>query len=176
MPDNILVTYSSRTGSTIGVAEAIGKILAENGAKADVLPMQDVNDLTQYDAVVAGSAIQSAQWLPEAMQFLKRFQSELAQKPVAIFSVCMTLAMPNGEKYRNGVAQWLEPVRQFVTPIDEGYFAGVLDIIKVPGFANRIKFRLSVSFGIWKPGDHRNWDEINAWAKNLKKLLEEKYS
>jgi menaquinone-dependent protoporphyrinogen oxidase len=66
--DKILVAYSTRTGWTIGVAEAIGKVLAESGGQVDVLSMQDVKDLSPYQAVVAGSAIQNKQWLPEAMQ------------------------------------------------------------------------------------------------------------
>jgi menaquinone-dependent protoporphyrinogen IX oxidase len=35
----ILVTYALRTGSTAGVAEAIGKILSESGTRVDVQPM-----------------------------------------------------------------------------------------------------------------------------------------
>lgn len=171
MSEKILVTYASRTGSTAGVAEAIGKNLANEGETVDVLPMQEVSDLTQYKVVIAGSAIQSQRWLPEAIQFIKTYQKILSSKPFGIFSVCMTLAMPNGEKYRSGMVKWLDPVRQLVKPIDEGYFAGVLDISKIPGLSNRIKFRLSVKFGIWKPGDHRNWNAINDWAKNLKIVL-----
>jgi hypothetical protein len=58
MPNKILVAYASRTGSTAGVAEAIGQILAESGAPVEVGHMQDVKDLAPYRAVVAGSAIQ----------------------------------------------------------------------------------------------------------------------
>ena len=45
MNGKVLVTYSSRLGSTVGVAEAIGKALAEKGVQMDVLCMQDVHDL-----------------------------------------------------------------------------------------------------------------------------------
>jgi menaquinone-dependent protoporphyrinogen oxidase len=53
----ILVTYTSRFGSTAGVAEAIAKTLNEKGMVVDVLPMSEVKNLAQYQAVVAGSAI-----------------------------------------------------------------------------------------------------------------------
>jgi len=171
MSQKILVTYASRTGSTIGVAEAIGKILSEGGAQVDVLPMQDVNDLSPYRAVVAGSAIQSNQWLPEAMQFIRAHQPELARKPFAAFLVCMTLAMRNGESYRPFVSGFLAPVRALVKPVSEGLFAGVLDIRKVPSFGDRLKFRLSVLFGAWSEGDHRDWNAICDWANGLHSQL-----
>ena len=62
MSNKILVTYATCTGSTVGVAEAIGKTLADGGAQVDVLPMQAVKDLAPYQAVVAGSAIQGKRW------------------------------------------------------------------------------------------------------------------
>ncbi len=39
MTEKILVTYATCTGSTVGVAEAIGKTLAESGLEVEVLPM-----------------------------------------------------------------------------------------------------------------------------------------
>jgi menaquinone-dependent protoporphyrinogen oxidase len=163
----ILVTYASRTGSTAGVAEAIATTLIENGAEADVRPMADVDDLTPYGAVVAGSAIQNRQWLPEAMQFIQTHRVELGKRPFATFTVCMTLAMRNGEKYRPGVLDWIAPVRTLVRPLSEGLFAGTLDIAKIPAFGDRLKFRLSVLFGVWSEGDHRDWDAIRTWAHEL---------
>jgi menaquinone-dependent protoporphyrinogen oxidase len=170
MSDKILVTYASRTGSTAGVAEAIGKTLSENGAQVEVRSMEDVKDLAPYRAVVAGSAIQGGQWLPEAMQFVQAHQASLAQKPFAAFLVCMTLTISNG-KYRAQVADWLQPVRVLVKPVSEGFFAGALDISKVPSFSDRLKFRLSVVFGVWSEGDHRDWNAIRAWAESIRPLL-----
>jgi menaquinone-dependent protoporphyrinogen oxidase len=148
-----------------------GKILAESGAQVDVHPMQTVTDLTPYQAVVAGSAIQDRQWLPEAMQFMHTHQSELRQKPFAMFTLCMTLAMRNGESYRPDVMAWLAPVRAVAQPVSEGLFAGVLYIRKIPAFSNRLKFRLSVAFRVWSEGDHRDWEAIRAWANGLHSVL-----
>jgi menaquinone-dependent protoporphyrinogen oxidase len=167
----ILVTYASRLGSTAGVAEAIGKTLQENGAEVEVRRMQDVNDLTPYSAVVAGSAVRNKQWLPEAMQFMQKHQATLRQEPFAAFLVCMTLAMRDGEKYRPHVATWLDPVSALTKPVSQGLFAGALDIGKIESFSARLKFHLSVVFGVWQEGDHRNWDAIREWATGLSTLL-----
>jgi menaquinone-dependent protoporphyrinogen oxidase len=167
MNDKILVTYASQTGSTMGVAEAIGKTLSDSGADVDVRPMRDIRDLIPYRAVVAGSAIQGGKWLPEAVRFIQTHQAALSRKPFAAFLVCMTLAMPNAAKYRSHVAGWLDPVRALVKPRSEGLFAGALDIRKIPSFGDRLKFRLSVAFGVWSEGYHRDWGEIRAWADSL---------
>ncbi len=173
MSDKILVTYASALGSTAGVANAIGATLAESGLRVDVRPMSQVHDLTAYRAVVAGSAIHAGAWLPEAMQFIHENQAELAHKPFAAFLVCMTLAMSGGDKYREHVATWLNPVRSLVNPVSEGLFAGVLDVNKVPSFGDRIKFRLSAMMGVWTEGDHRDWQAIRAWATDLGAKLQQ---
>jgi menaquinone-dependent protoporphyrinogen oxidase len=167
MSNKILVTYATCTGSTVGVAEAIGKTLSDGGLTVDVLPMREVKDLAQYRAVVAGSAIQSKQWLPEAIDFVRANRAELSRKPFAAFLVCMTLAMKNGENYRPFVADFLAPVRALVKPVSEGLFEGALDISKVPTLKDRVLFRMSVLFGVWREGDHRDWKAIHSWAESL---------
>jgi menaquinone-dependent protoporphyrinogen oxidase len=172
MPDTILVTYASRAGATAGVAQAIGGALEECGAQVDVRPMDTVTDLAPYQAVVAGSAIQAASWLPEALRFLRYHQAALRRIPFAAFQVCMTLAMPGGEKYRPAVTEkFMQPVRALVRPVSEGVFAGALDIARIPSWADRLKFRLSVLLGVWKEGDHRDWEAIRVWALSTRTLL-----
>jgi menaquinone-dependent protoporphyrinogen oxidase len=172
MSSKILVTYATRGGSTLGVAEEIGHTLAQAGAKVEVRPMQAVTDLTPYSAVVAGSAIQDKKWLPEAMQFMKMHQPALKQKPFAAFLVCMTLALNNDEwREQARVEDWLNPVRALVPPVSEGLFAGALDVSAIPSFGDRLKFRVSVLSGVWSEGDHRDWDAIHAWASELSESL-----
>jgi menaquinone-dependent protoporphyrinogen oxidase len=169
--DRILVTYASQAGSTMSVAEAIGKTLAQSGLTVDVLRMQDVKDLTPYRAVVAGSAIHGAKWLPEAMQFLRDHQPGLARVPFAAFLVCITLGMKNAEKYRDGVATWMAPVRALVRPRSEGLFAGDLDFSRLPVTPNILLMRAAVAFGALPKGDYRDWSVISAWAAALPAVL-----
>ena len=117
MSRKILVTYASRAGSTAEVAEAIGKILIDSRVQVDVMSMNDVKDLSSYQAVVAGSAIHKSRWLPEAMEFIKVHQAELSQKTFAIFTVCITLGRLNGYVVRSFVINWVAPVRALAKPI-----------------------------------------------------------
>jgi menaquinone-dependent protoporphyrinogen oxidase len=171
MTNKILVTYASRTGSTAGVAEAIGRKLSEGGAQVDVLPMQEVKDLSPYRAIVAGSAIRKAKWLPEAIQFIRTHQGILRHKSFAMFTVCITLAMSNSEQYRSAVAGWVAPVRALVKPLSEGLFAGMLDFSKLPFNWDTLKLRATVALGIFPRGDQRDWKAIHAWAESLKPIL-----
>ncbi len=171
MPHKILVTYASRTGTTAEIAKAIGKILEDNHTQVDVMPMQAVKDLTPYHAVIAGSAIRAARWLPEAVQFIRTHQRELSHKPFAMYTVCITLAMSNGEQHRSGVAEWTAPVRAMVQPLSEGLFAGMLDFRKLPFNLETLRLRATVAMGIFPRGDRRDWNAVRAWALKLKPML-----
>lgn len=166
LAQTVLVTYASRLGATRGVAEAIGATLTEAGARVDVQPVTGVSSLDGYRAVVLGSAIRGGAWLPEALEFLQAQRAALAKKPLAVFLVCMTLAMPKGEEYRPHVSSWLEPARA-ARPVSEGLFAGALEVSKIESLLDRLKFGLSVKMGVWEEGDHRDWAAIHAWAAAL---------
>ena len=172
MTKKVLVTYSTRTGSTKGVAESMGTTLSGLGEDVDVAPMQEVTDLSQYSAVIAGSAIQAGKWLPEAVSFINSHQHDLNNKHFAAFLACITLAMPKGNSYSGTVSSWLQPVRDIVKPVSEGLFTGTLHLNKIPSFSDRLKFRISIMTGVWTEGDHRDWESIDKWTKDLKVLLD----
>lgn len=167
----ILVAYASRAGSTSGVAQAIGKTLAEGGFQVDVRRMNEVKDIAPYTAVVAGSAVRGGKWLPEAMEFLHAHQTALARKPFAAFLVCITLAMPKAAGYTEFVSGFMKDVRALVRPVSEGLFAGALDYSKVPLMPEGVQLRILAAASQTPPGDYRDWDAIRAWAAKLAPVL-----
>jgi menaquinone-dependent protoporphyrinogen IX oxidase len=76
----------------------------------------------------------------EALHFVEQHQAALQKLPVAMFSVCMTLAMKNGEKYKPAIQQWVEPVRMILQPVSEGIFKGKLEIKKSHRQASVLNF------------------------------------
>ncbi len=149
------------------MANAIGRVLAEAEAQVGVRRMQDVKDLGPYTAVVAGSAVRGAKWLPEALEFVQRHRSELAREPFAAFLVCITLAMPEGAEYGQFVSDFMKPVRSLVKPVSKGTVAGALNYGKVPFIPDRVQLRILSAASQTPPGDYRNSDAIRNWARNL---------
>ncbi len=169
MTKKILVTYASQSGSTGGVAEAIGKTLAEGGAHVDVRPVQAVTSLDGYTAVVLGSAIHSGKWLPEAVSFLQANQARLRQLPTAFFLVCM-MAAADTEMNRNVIDQWLVEEQALVRPVAVGRFAGALFPNKY-FLTTAIGLRIFLAYLKLPGGDYRRWEAIHAWAESTRPLL-----
>jgi menaquinone-dependent protoporphyrinogen oxidase len=165
MPDKLLVAYATRHGSTAGVAKAIGEVLHEGDVEVDVRLAQDVSDLSPYRAVIVGSAIRMGRWLPEAVQFVEAHQEALSRLPMAYFLVCLTMC-DDTEDSRRTVASYLDPVRSIVQPVDIGLFAGAVDYRKAS-----LLLRLFMKLAKTPEGDFRRWDEIRAWAANLRQKL-----
>jgi len=167
MSKRILVTYASQAGATAGVAEAIGKSLAEAGSQVDVRPIKEVTDLSAYQAVVIGSAVHSGKWMPEAVEFAERNQSVLRRMPTAIFQVCMMLATDNAQ-YRSMVPTWLDPLKQKLSPVAAGSFSGAVLLDHYPKFTDKLGMRIFLASVKLKEGDYRDWKAIRTWAENLR--------
>jgi menaquinone-dependent protoporphyrinogen oxidase len=165
----ILVTYASKHNATAEIAKAIGEVLEQaNASWVDIVPVEDVEDITPYDAVILGSAVYMGQWQPKAADFLTRHETELAQRPVWLFS-----SGPIGEGDPKDLLKgWkfpeaLQPIAERIKPHDIALFHGNLDSTKL----NVIE-RIVVK-GVKAPtGDFRDWNVIRSWAYNIAQTLQ----
>ena len=157
----VLVAYASKYGSTAEVAERIGDTLQEAGLQVDVRSVQDVKDLSPYRAVVVGGGIYAGKWHSGAVKFVNQRRNELKAIPVACFAVASTLKDDTPEN-RAKVEAALASVRELVTPVSVGLFAGALDPKKCPFFV-----RLMLKLMKAETEDFRNWEQISTWAKEL---------
>jgi menaquinone-dependent protoporphyrinogen oxidase len=86
MKPGVLVVAASRHNGTREIAEAIAAGLAERGLLAEARDIEDATDLSDYGAIVLGSAIYMNRWLAEARRFVQIHASELCMRPVWLFS------------------------------------------------------------------------------------------
>jgi menaquinone-dependent protoporphyrinogen oxidase len=191
----VLIVYSTNSGSTGELAEAVAEELKQNGHTAEVRKIQDVTSVDGYDAVVVGAPMIFG-WHQTARSFIRKFQSDLAQKKVAYFACAMRLTEVSGEsipplsltldptlvakpakpgslslKERfTTVGYYLNPMVKAapaINPVNVAFFNGKLEMFKLKWW--QAAFVMLVVQGV--PGDYRDWDYIKSWSKSLSSLL-----
>jgi menaquinone-dependent protoporphyrinogen oxidase len=170
----ILVAYATKHGATRGIAERIAQSLRTAGHDADVRTVQDVDDLTPYDAFVIGAAAYIGSWLKPATAFVRRNQALLADRPVWLFS-SGPLGTATVDAQGKDVLTEAEPkefaeLRQLIAPRGARVFFGVLDPGTL-GLAERMMRILPAGRTLLPEGDFRDWAAIDAWAEDIARAL-----
>ena len=145
----ILLTSSSKHGSTDEVAAVIAERLQAAQIDVETKRPEDVDSVEEYDAFILGSAVYMTKWTPQAVDFTERFRDVLRARPVWAFSVGLS-GLPKGK-----VADPMRigPVLLAIDPEDHMTFAGL-----------SLRERSIAKLGGASEGDYRNWDEVRAWA------------
>ncbi len=167
----ILVTRAGISGPAAVVAERIAGILTGLGADVTLLPMSGVTTVKGYSAVVAGCLEQGGEWVPEAMEFVRRNQSALNKKPFAVFTVIPSLARDKGAESHMVIMQYTAHVRGMVHTISEGFFSGETESRDVAQPGERSKFKLRLLLGLLREAEGRHQTEAEAWAAQLHEKL-----
>ena len=161
MTQKILVTYATNLGSTAEVAQAIGEMIAKNGRVVDLLPIHHVTDITDYDAVIIGSAVRMGNWLPEAVKFVQKHHARLNEIPTKIFSVHI-LNQGNDPESQTARQAYTASIRAIINPQGEAFFSGKIDPSQLK-FVERLLFKAVKS----PDGDFRDWAAIRNWAMRI---------
>lgn len=171
---SVLVGYASAYGSTKGIAKEIGDRLTKAGLKADVRPIDEIEAIETYEAVVLGSAIHNMAWLPQAAAFVRSHTADLATRPVWLFSVSSvgdTSSFLGPRVARLFRRMRKEPkeiaaLRQAIGPREHRNFAGAIERTHW-NLAGHLFLK---AFG-GSYGDHRDWQDIDAWADGIARQL-----
>ncbi len=159
----VLIAYASRAGSTAEIARVVGEEFTSAGWAAEVMPVQTVEDLTPYQAVVIGSAARFNKILPETVHFVKYFKNELQPLPVACFVSCLTM-FKDTPKTREETLKYLDPLRKIKEPVRYALWGGAMFPEKIPG-AWGIVMKKS------ERGDYRDWETIRLWSREMAQTL-----
>jgi menaquinone-dependent protoporphyrinogen oxidase len=165
MTKKILVAYGSVSGSTAEVAQAIAEEMGQAGTQVDISPVEEVKDISGYDAVVVGTAVRMFHILPKTRRFLRRHRKGLKNVPVAYFLVCLTMGEETPENIQKAT-DFAKPMIKTKSPVSLGLFGGCVNHEKMTDIFGK-------SMKAVPEQDHRDWQKIRAWAMEiLPKLLE----
>ena len=151
----ILLTSSSKHGSTDEVAAVIAERLRAAHIDVETKRPEDVDSVEEYDAFILGSAVYMTTWMPEAVDFTTRFHDVLRARPVWAFSVGLS-GLPKGKV---SDPTRIGPVLLAIDPEDHVTFAGCFDPSKLS-----LRERSIAKLGGASEGDYRDWDEVRQWA------------
>ena len=159
----VLVTAASKHGATHEIAEEIARVLDEHGVSTKLLDIDEVTDLSSYEAYVVGSGIYLGNWLKNARRFLDTYAAELAQRPTWLFASGSIVGEPpvadDPDALRPGL---VERLVETTHAREHKLFAGKLDTSKL-GLLERAAVRSAHA----NDGDYRDWDEIERWAEEI---------
>ena len=174
IPDvKVLIVYGTRWGGTVKVAEKIGETLKGEGYSVDIFDAKKPPQVDPYDLIIVGSGISGGKWTKEAEDFLQRNAAMLRVKKTALFVSC---GMVERERRQDKAKEdYLVKVsnKYGLTPIGYGFFGGVLDFKAKYNILDRIlvnssKSRLKkMGIDISKPYDFRDWNQIEAWTRDI---------
>ncbi|MGW0752485.1 flavodoxin domain-containing protein [Streptomyces sp. NPDC002587] len=168
----VLICYATEHGSTREIAGRLAERLREAHHPVDVRSLsgqeEDRPDITRYEACVVGSAVHDGAWLTPAAAFVRDRYTDLAARPVWMFSVGMTAALPRllrGLADR-GEQRPLVELQQLVRPRDHHRFSGTIRPQHLSR-TGRILFRL---LGC-RYGSYVDDGEIALWADSIAAAL-----
>ena len=164
----VLVAYATKCGSTAEVSTAITEILCAGGLSAELKRASSVNSIEGYQGVVLGTAIYMGSPLKEATDFIERFGSQMADTPLAIFDVCLTMKDATSENQKIAL-DYLKSISGVFSPIKTGAFSGRIDLATLPPLYRM--FAQADNEGILAEGDYRDWKVISTWAEELGVVL-----
>lgn len=169
---NVLVAYASRHGSTAEIAERIAAGLRSEGLPCEIHAVNEVGDLTGYDAVVLGSAAYMFHWLKEATSFARKHRDALAERPVWLFSsgpLGTDLVDEDGNDiFEASRPKEFDELAGLIAPRGEQVFFGAWDPeAPAVGMAERMMRFMPAARNALPAGDFRDWAAIDAWATEI---------
>lgn len=157
----VLVAYATMHGATAEIAHAVGEELVRMGLSADVRLVEEIGDLSPYEAVILGSGVYIGKWRKEALRFGERHAAELRRRSVWLFE-----SGPIDTSADEGRAVPVKAASKLASEIgarQHVIFGGQFGPEDVSGFTGRM-----MAAGDKSPyGDFRNFDRIRAWARSL---------
>jgi menaquinone-dependent protoporphyrinogen oxidase len=173
VPSPVLLAYSTFTGSTAEVAEAIAETLRNAQLTVDLARMRDLETLGQYRAVILGAPLYLGELPSEVHRFLSRHRRYLAGIPVWVFVLGPVLGKP--EEFNAAGEQVSRQIDRspWLLPVEVKILGGRFNAGHVPFPYNFVRHFRDFTLADAPSSDIRDWEDIRSWAANIAKKIEQ---
>ena len=167
-----LITYSTVDGQTKEICKKISNL--SNNTFVEVLPISEVKNIDQYEAIVIGASIRYGKYRKEVFEFIDNNIKQIENKDNAFFSVnVVARKLEKSSPETNPYIQKFLKKTNWV-PKKIGVFAGKVDYPNY-NLINKlvIRFIMYITNGptdISRSHEFTNWDNIKKFAQELDNL------
>ncbi|MEV7398381.1 flavodoxin domain-containing protein [Aeromicrobium sp. NPDC092404] len=160
----VVVGAASRHGGTCEIADRLADTLSRGlpaGWNVIRTDLSDLRDLDDVDAVVLGSAIYFSHWMHSAGRALQHV------KDAPLLDLWLFSTGPISD-VESEDAQVLSADAMVASgqAVEHRVFGGRLDTTHL-SWVERMAVRVAHAL----PGDHRDWDQVDAWALHIRDQL-----
>jgi menaquinone-dependent protoporphyrinogen oxidase len=167
MEASVLIAYSTRSGSTREVAEAMGASIWEMGLPADVMPMEQVVSLAGRTLVILGAPLYMGKFPKEFHRFVAVHRDVLQILRPWFFVLGPTRTDP--KDFEAAHTQALKQLRRYpwLRPIDLRIFGGRWNVKNLPFPFSLARHLPGHPLEKIPSADIRNWAEIEEWTLSI---------
>ena len=158
----VLVSAGSRHGSTKEIATLIARTLEHEGIESQLIDPADAINVSDFDALIIGSAIYMGQWLVSARELLERVATQVTHDRIWLFSSGLA---DSPSKEANSADKLTSKIAT-VSARGHRHFPGKLDVLQLS-----IAERAAILAARGKYGDRRDMQVVAEWAKEIAKEL-----
>ena len=171
MQTSALIAYSTRSGSTMEVAEAMGVSIREMGLPTDVMPMEQVVSLAGRSLVILGAPLYMGRFPKEFHHFVAVHRDVLESLRPWFFALGPTRAIPKDfDAARTQVQKQLHQY-PWLRPIDLHIFGGRWDPKNLPFPFSLARHLPGHPLEKIPASDVRDWAGIREWAVGIARQI-----
>src|SRR3954469_8279076 len=168
---DVLILYASKHGHTAKIARRVADAMRADGVTPHVQDAGSAGELSpaDYDLVVVGASIHAGHHQREIVDWAKKHQAELGDKPTAFFSVCLAIADDTDEA-RASARKYIDDFEDETgsNPDTTTSFAGALQYLEYD-FMTRTLIRLMMRHqghptDTSRDFDYTDWDAVERFA------------
>lgn len=171
MLPELLVTYTTRGGSTAEVAEALGEGLRSGGVMVEVQPMRYVESLQDWTAIILGAPLYMGRFPRELHRFLADHCDAIQALRCWFFVLGPTEnTLKDFDAARQQAEQQLAKYPWF-QPAELRILGGRFDIQHLPFPYSLLRHLPFLPMNKFPSSDIRDWPAIRTWGQAIARKI-----